>query len=80
MSGAETSQKLIKQLVQHADRRQLKDADSLYEKLQQEMAQLLDVVEKPLQVHNTGRAFCHSNGWRQWRRQNHHHRQNGAAV
>ncbi len=55
--GVETSQKLIKQLVQHADRRQLKDADSLYEKLQQEMAQLLDVVEKPLQVDNPDGPF-----------------------
>jgi fused signal recognition particle receptor len=55
--GVETSQKLIKQLVQHADRRQLKDADSLYEKLQQEMAQLLDVVEKPLQVNNPDGPF-----------------------
>ena len=49
--GVDTSQKLIKQLVQHADRRQLKDADSLYEKLQQEMAGLLDDVEKPLETH-----------------------------
>lgn len=55
--GVETSQKLIKQLIQHADRRQLKDADSLYEKLQQEMAQLLDVVEKPLQVDNPDGPF-----------------------
>jgi fused signal recognition particle receptor len=55
--GVETSQKLIKQLVQHADRRQLKDADSLYEKLQQEMAQLLDVVEKPLHVDNPDGPF-----------------------
>ncbi|WP_306523635.1 signal recognition particle-docking protein FtsY [Rheinheimera sp.] len=55
--GVETSQKLIKQLVQHADRRQLKDADSLYEKLQQEMAELLDVVEQPLQIHNNDGPF-----------------------
>jgi fused signal recognition particle receptor len=55
--GVDTSQKLIKQLIQHADRRQLKDADSLYEKLQQEMAQLLDVVEKPLQVDNPDGPF-----------------------
>ncbi len=55
--GVETSQKLIKQLVQHADRRQLKDADSLYEKLQQEMAELLDVVEKPLQIDNPDGPF-----------------------
>ena len=55
--GVDTSQKLIKQLVQHADRRQLKDADSLYEKLQQEMAELLDVVEQPLQIQNNDGPF-----------------------
>ncbi|MCT6698770.1 signal recognition particle-docking protein FtsY [Rheinheimera sp. 4Y26] len=55
--GVDTSQKLIKQLVQHADRRQLKDADSLYEKLQQEMAELLDVVEQPLQVEHQDGPF-----------------------
>lgn len=55
--GVDTSQKLIKQLVQHADRRQLKDADSLYEKLQQEMAGLLDDVEKPLDVSNADGPF-----------------------
>ena len=55
--GVDTSQKLIKQLVQHADRRQLKDADSLYEKLQQEMATLLDVVEQPLNVNNADGPF-----------------------
>jgi fused signal recognition particle receptor len=48
--GVETSQKLIKQLVQHADRKQLKDADALFDKLQQEMALLLDDVEQPLQL------------------------------
>lgn len=55
--GVDTSQKLIKQLVQHADRRQLKDADSLYEKLQQEMAGLLDDVEKPLDIRNPDGPF-----------------------
>ncbi len=50
--GVETTQKLIKQLIAHADRKQLKDADSLYEKLQAEMAILLDKVEQPLQINN----------------------------
>ncbi len=50
--GVETTQKLIKQLIAHADRKQLKDADSLYEKLQAEMALLLDKVEQPLQINN----------------------------
>lgn len=48
--GVETTQKLIRLLTDHADRRQLKDADALYEKLQDEMAQLLSKVEQPLQL------------------------------
>jgi fused signal recognition particle receptor len=48
--GVETTQKLIKQLVAHAGRRELKDAEALYEKLQDEMALLLDKVEQPLNV------------------------------
>lgn len=48
--GVETTQKLIKQLVADANRRELKDAEALYEKLQDEMALLLDKVEQPLQI------------------------------
>ena len=48
--GVETTQKLIKQLVADANRRELKDAEALYEKLQDEMASLLDKVEQPLQI------------------------------
>jgi fused signal recognition particle receptor len=48
--GVETTQKLIKQLIADADRRQLKDAEALYVKLQDEMALLLDKVEQPLQI------------------------------
>lgn len=55
--GVDTSQKLIKQLVQHADRKQLKDADALYDKLQQEMALLLDDVEQPLQLQGADGPF-----------------------
>jgi fused signal recognition particle receptor len=46
--GMDTTQKLIKQLTSHADRKALKDAGLLYEKLQQDMAELLQHVEKPL--------------------------------
>ena len=46
--GVETTQKLISQLTQHADRKALKDADLLYQKLQQDMATLLQDVEQPL--------------------------------
>ncbi|MDF3123749.1 signal recognition particle-docking protein FtsY [Rheinheimera sp. 1928-s] len=55
--GVDTSQKLIKQLVQHANRKQLKDADALYDKLQQEMALLLDEVEQPLQLKGADGPF-----------------------
>ncbi len=55
--GVDTSQKLIKQLVQHADRKELKDADALYDKLQQEMALLLDDVEQPLVLQGAAGPF-----------------------
>jgi len=55
--GVDTTQKLIKQLVAHADRKQLKDADSLYEKLQAEMALLLDKVEQPLQIDSSNGPY-----------------------
>lgn len=46
--GMDTTQKLIKQLTSHADRKALKDADLLFDKLQQDMATLLHDVEQPL--------------------------------
>lgn len=55
--GVDTSQKLIKQLVQHAVRKELKDADALFDKLQQEMALLLDDVEQPLQLKGADGPF-----------------------
>ncbi|WP_430457095.1 signal recognition particle-docking protein FtsY [Rheinheimera sp.] len=55
--GVETTQKLIKQLVADANRRQLKDAEVLYEKLQDEMALLLDKVEQPLQIDSSSGPY-----------------------
>jgi fused signal recognition particle receptor len=46
--GVETTQKLISQLERHADRKSLQDATLLFDKLQQDMAVLLDEVEQPL--------------------------------
>lgn len=46
--GVDTTQKLIRQLEQHADRKSLKDSSLLFEKLQQDMAALLKDVEQPL--------------------------------
>jgi len=48
--GVDTTQKLIRSLTDHASRRQLKDAEALYDKLQEEMATLLGNVEQPLQL------------------------------
>lgn len=46
--GVETTQKLIDQLERHADRKSLQDATLLFDKLQQDMAVLLNEVEQPL--------------------------------
>ena len=46
--GVDTTQKLIRQLEQHADRKALKDSAMLFDKLQQDMATLLNDVEQPL--------------------------------
>lgn len=53
--GVDTTQKLIRQLEQHADRKALKDSAMLFDKLQQDMATLLSDVEQPLTpVNQTG--------------------------
>ncbi|MEA9389861.1 signal recognition particle-docking protein FtsY [Acerihabitans sp. TG2] len=48
--GVETTRKIIATLIEHADRRQLKDADALYGKLKEEMAAILAKVDRPLDV------------------------------
>jgi len=48
--GVETSRKIIASLTEHATRRQLKDADSLYAKLKEEMSEILAKVDQPLDV------------------------------
>lgn len=55
--GVDTTQKLIKQLTQHADRKSLKDAEQLYQKLQQDMAALLHDVEQPLNLDSAEGPF-----------------------
>lgn len=55
--GVDTTQKLIRQLEQHADRKSLKDSALLFEKLQQDMAALLKDVEQPLLPVNTSGPF-----------------------
>ncbi|MBP1019411.1 signal recognition particle-docking protein FtsY [Serratia fonticola] len=48
--GVETTRKIIESLTLHASRKQLKDAESLYGKLKEEMAEILAKVDKPLDV------------------------------
>lgn len=55
--GVDTTQKLIKQLEQHADRKALKDSSMLFDKLQHDMATLLQDVEQPLVPVNTAGPF-----------------------
>ena len=55
--GVDTTQKLIRQLEQHADRKSLKDSTLLFDKLQLDMATLLKDVEQPLQPVNPEGPF-----------------------
>ncbi len=50
--GVETSMKLVENLTKHASRKQLKDAEALYDLLKQEMAELLGPVEQPIEPVN----------------------------
>ena len=55
--GVDTTQKLIRQLEQHADRKSLRDSTLLFDKLQLDMAALLKDVEQPLQPVNPEGPF-----------------------
>lgn len=55
--GMATTQKLIKQLTVHADRKALKDPAMLFDKLQHDMAALLQDVEQPLRPVATDGPF-----------------------
>ncbi|KML64556.1 signal recognition particle-docking protein FtsY [Pectobacterium peruviense] len=48
--GVETTRKIIDSLTEHASRRQLKDADTLFVKLKEEMAEILAKVDAPLNI------------------------------
>lgn len=48
--GVETTRKIITTLIQHASRKQLKDASLLYSKLKEEMMDILAKVDQPLDV------------------------------
>lgn len=52
--GVDTTSRIIEGLVQHADRKQLKDAEALYGLLKQDMGAMLAKVEQPLVI-DTGK-------------------------
>ncbi|TNI57075.1 signal recognition particle-docking protein FtsY [Aeromonas media] len=52
--GVDTTSRIIEGLVQHADRKQLKDAEVLYGLLKQDMGEMLAKVEQPLVI-DTGK-------------------------
>ncbi|MEE3664349.1 signal recognition particle-docking protein FtsY [Brenneria sp. g21c3] len=48
--GVDTTRKIIASLTEHANRKQLKDADTLFAKLKEEMATILAKVDEPLNI------------------------------
>ncbi|WP_232819898.1 signal recognition particle-docking protein FtsY [Aliidiomarina celeris] len=48
--GVETTSRIITELTEHASRKDLQDAEALYERLKQEMTQLLAPVSVPLSI------------------------------
>ncbi|MDK9681955.1 signal recognition particle-docking protein FtsY [Pseudoalteromonas shioyasakiensis] len=55
--GVDTTMKLIDNLTDAADRKQLKDGDALYELMKQEMATMLKTAEQPLVVSGDKKPF-----------------------
>ncbi|RUO23351.1 signal recognition particle-docking protein FtsY [Aliidiomarina iranensis] len=55
--GVDTTAKIIDQLTEHASRKELKDAELLYAKLKDDMAEILAPVSEPLMINNTDGPF-----------------------
>ncbi|CAH9056358.1 Signal recognition particle receptor FtsY [Pseudoalteromonas sp. CIP111854] len=55
--GVDTTMKLIDNLTDAANRKQLKDGDALYELMKQEMADMLKEAEKPLEIPHNKKPF-----------------------
>ena len=55
--GVDTTMKLIDNLTDAADRKQLKDGDALYELMKQEMASMLKTAEQPLVLSGDKKPF-----------------------
>lgn len=55
--GMPTTTKIIKNLTEHASRKQLEDASLLYQQLKQEMATILQPVEQPLIIDESKKPY-----------------------
>ncbi|OOS01488.1 signal recognition particle-docking protein FtsY [Canicola haemoglobinophilus] len=55
--GVSTTTKIINNLTQHASRKQLQDADLLYQQLKVELADILKPVEQPLQLDSSKKPY-----------------------
>ena len=55
--GVETTLRIIQNLTDHADRKQLKDAEVLYDLLKKDLSDILDKVEQPLVIDETKKPY-----------------------
>ena len=55
--GMPTTTKIINNLSQHATKQQLKDADLLYQKLKEELADVLKPVSRPLEIDSSKKPY-----------------------
>lgn len=55
--GVDTTSRIIDGLIQHADRKQLKDAEALYGLLKQDMGEMLTQVERPLVIDTSKKPY-----------------------
>lgn len=55
--GVPTTSKIIKNLTEHASRKELQDAELLYQQLKVEMADVLEPVAQPLEIDSTKKPY-----------------------
>lgn len=55
--GVPTTSKIIKNLTEHASRKELRDAELLYQQLKVEMADILESVAQPLEIDSTKKPY-----------------------
>lgn len=55
--GVPTTSKIVKNLTEHASRKELQDAELLYQQLKVEMADILEPVARPLEIDSTKKPY-----------------------